>query len=713
VAEAAHEPQSSDYFSANNVAASQQRDQIAFEVLDCMLDWLQQGGDVSIFDATNTTSARRHAVLNRCQSRSPDLRVIFLESICDDARVLEVNYRVKAMNSPDYKDMPLEQALVDLRARVANYEKVYQTIVDDSLSYIKLHNLASKVICNKIHGVHGHAIAAYLMSIHIKARPIFFVRAGHSESERGSEIEGQQFQDRQILKLPDSAAAPSTNGPAAPAAPAAAATPDFQIPYSVAMAANLDSAGRSFAKRLDQFMQHKVQEYAHSLAVAEASAHSPPIPNEQQQQTAGSAAASAPSSSSSSATSSAFSSPEQASLPASGSRASSVSFSSLSPPGLGDHLPLVVYTSTLPRSIQTASLLKDKAYTFEAQSALNMMDTGVCSGMNIDEIRRQMPEELSKWQKHKYRYRFPGGESQSDRARTLEPLVFELERQTMPVLVVSHMSTLQVLLGYFYGSKRSVDSYYSLWIPQHTVLEIIPSAYGYTSCSYDLSEEACREVEEEEAAGLQAESSGNHVAASPARSPRYSAPHVQQRDLGAQQADEVERFNLQVVPSAAAAAAAGSLTLPTPKTRAQAKAAELAGRPPMFGLGIAALAESVTPVSVPRTQMQDRSISIPVHNDIVSAVPSPHAAGSPAAAAAAFAGGSRSVQSSPLAGPSSAIGNVHLGSPGGLEGMVLPPAPQTSARKGSSGFAGSKPIGKASAVTVLGDTNFYEANHGS
>jgi len=124
VAEAAHAPQSSDYFSASNAAASAQRDQIAMEVLDCMLDWLQAEGDVSIFDATNTTSARRHAVLARCQQRSQDLRVIFLESICDDKRVLELNYRVKAMNSPDYKNLPLEEALADLRMRVANYEKV-------------------------------------------------------------------------------------------------------------------------------------------------------------------------------------------------------------------------------------------------------------------------------------------------------------------------------------------------------------------------------------------------------------------------------------------------------------------------------------------------------------------------------------------------------------------------------------------------------------
>ena len=74
VAEGAHVPQSSEYFSATNTAALHQRDEIAMEVLDCMLDWLQLTGDVSIFDATNTTSARRRAVLARCQQRSTDLR---------------------------------------------------------------------------------------------------------------------------------------------------------------------------------------------------------------------------------------------------------------------------------------------------------------------------------------------------------------------------------------------------------------------------------------------------------------------------------------------------------------------------------------------------------------------------------------------------------------------------------------------------------------
>lgn len=137
-------------------------------MLDHLLDWLENGGDVAVFDATNTTRKRRSAVIARCSERSHALTVTFCESICDDKTVLDGNLRCKAANSPDYRHMPIEEALADLRQRIAEYEKVYEPIADDEASYIKLINLQSKVICNRVHGRLGLLIAGYLMSIHIK-----------------------------------------------------------------------------------------------------------------------------------------------------------------------------------------------------------------------------------------------------------------------------------------------------------------------------------------------------------------------------------------------------------------------------------------------------------------------------------------------------------------------------------------------------------------
>jgi hypothetical protein len=62
-----------------------------------------------VFDATNTTRKRRAAVIARCGDRAQSLTVTFCESICDDKSVLDGNLRVKAANSPDYRDMPIEE----------------------------------------------------------------------------------------------------------------------------------------------------------------------------------------------------------------------------------------------------------------------------------------------------------------------------------------------------------------------------------------------------------------------------------------------------------------------------------------------------------------------------------------------------------------------------------------------------------------------------
>ena len=49
-------------------------------------------------------------------------------------------------------------------------------------------------------------------------------------------------------------------------------------------------------------------------------------------------------------------------------------------------LPLVIYSSTLPRSIETVQQLTENAIMYEQQSSLNMMDTGVCNGKSIQEV---------------------------------------------------------------------------------------------------------------------------------------------------------------------------------------------------------------------------------------------------------------------------------------------------------------------------------------
>jgi len=47
-----------------------------------MIEWLVSDGHVGIYDATNTTKARRKLILARCSQEN--LEIVFLESICND-----------------------------------------------------------------------------------------------------------------------------------------------------------------------------------------------------------------------------------------------------------------------------------------------------------------------------------------------------------------------------------------------------------------------------------------------------------------------------------------------------------------------------------------------------------------------------------------------------------------------------------------------------
>lgn len=200
-----------DFFDANNTRAADLRERVAEVALRDMLDWLDDEesdedrilrGDsgftnasdeegrfrdrIAIFDATNSTVKRRQWILEECTSpeKRPDkpTGVVFVESICDDEDLLEENFHFKVLNSPDFEGMSEEEAVADLRRRVQKYEEQYETIDDDSLSYIKVFNLSSKVMVNHCYGRMSKIIVPAIMAWNIGSRPIFMCRPGKTHS---------------------------------------------------------------------------------------------------------------------------------------------------------------------------------------------------------------------------------------------------------------------------------------------------------------------------------------------------------------------------------------------------------------------------------------------------------------------------------------------------------------------------------------------------
>jgi len=108
--------------------------------------------------------------------------------------------------------------------------------------------------------------------------------------------------------------------------------------------------------------------------------------------------------------------------------------------------------------------------------ALSEIEVGTCDGLTYKEIQDNFPDEYRKRQEDKLCYRYPGGESYRDVIQRLEPVIFELERSRLPVIVVGHRAVLRCLYGYFVGTPEEQIPH--LELPLHQVIKLSPGPYG-------------------------------------------------------------------------------------------------------------------------------------------------------------------------------------------------------------------------------------------
>ena len=372
----------SDFFDNSNSDSVAQRMQMALAALADAIKFLDDGGKFAIFDATNSTVARRKLISEKVSSVEGKYSILWVEALCDDEEVVLFNMLTKVRYSPDFKQMTEEQAMQDLKQRIANYEEIYETVQDSEGPFIKLFNLSSKVMANHCYGRVAKSILPFLMAIHIGSRPIWLTRAGAGSQK----TKGQDGSDR---------------------------------------ASSLSEEGQQFAKRLANFVKTRAGYYWQRSGK-----------------------------------------PEEATQ---------------------------VFTSTMPRAVSSALCM---AVQPDQRSALNPIDKGVlgagwwdveCDGdvPPWKEMERRHPDLFQKFEADPLCWQFPGGERYMDVVMRLESVLIDVEMCTSPVLIVSHITTLQVLLSYF--KALPMEEAWKLSLPKNAVIEVSPTeGGGFLSQEYYL-----------------------------------------------------------------------------------------------------------------------------------------------------------------------------------------------------------------------------------
>ncbi|KAL5014047.1 hypothetical protein ScPMuIL_008317 [Solemya velum] len=181
-----------DFFRADNKEATEIRTQCAMMACEDACRYLQNGGEVAVVDATNTTRERRRLLVDYIHVKN-NHKLFFVESVCEDPKIIEANILEVKICSPDYLEMDKNKAVEDFLQRINHYTLSYEQLDynhEKDLSYIQIFNQGERFLVNKLAGHLQSRVVYYLMNIHVLPRTIYLTRHGESEMNLKGRIGG-------------------------------------------------------------------------------------------------------------------------------------------------------------------------------------------------------------------------------------------------------------------------------------------------------------------------------------------------------------------------------------------------------------------------------------------------------------------------------------------------------------------------------------------
>ena len=104
--------QDSTFFDFSKEENFNKKEEISKICFNDLISWLEEGGDIAIFDATNSTKERRNYLIDN----NKNINTIFIELITDDQDIITKNLDLKRL-SPDYLNKDKDFALNDFLKR--------------------------------------------------------------------------------------------------------------------------------------------------------------------------------------------------------------------------------------------------------------------------------------------------------------------------------------------------------------------------------------------------------------------------------------------------------------------------------------------------------------------------------------------------------------------------------------------------------------------
>ena len=174
----------SEFFSPSNTHT---RNNIAEKLFLELIEWIIiKENKIAIFDATNTTINRRKKLIDTINLfKIDDLKICFIESICDMKEIINKNIEMKA-NSKDYINKGID-TINDFNQRMLYYTDVYQQFNINEIenlhnySYLKISNINELFTIYNVCGFLLSNVISFLLNLNINRNTIYLTRHGESK----------------------------------------------------------------------------------------------------------------------------------------------------------------------------------------------------------------------------------------------------------------------------------------------------------------------------------------------------------------------------------------------------------------------------------------------------------------------------------------------------------------------------------------------------
>ncbi|AGW14019.1 bifunctional nucleoside/nucleotide kinase/histidine phosphatase family protein [Megalodesulfovibrio gigas] len=163
-----------EFYNPDNAQYSALRDEIALINLYEAKNWLQDGGEIAILDATNVSRARRAKI----ESHLHEHPILYIETVNNDPELYAYSIDRKT-RLPEFSHLSYEEARQSFEDRINFYRKLY-TPLNDERNHLVLDTLNNRVLKEHIQDRFPHYFQIRDLLVADWVKGLYLVRHGET-----------------------------------------------------------------------------------------------------------------------------------------------------------------------------------------------------------------------------------------------------------------------------------------------------------------------------------------------------------------------------------------------------------------------------------------------------------------------------------------------------------------------------------------------------